>query len=230
MPLSALPRLLADAPWMHGLSPAARDRVCEDAFETRHGAGEMIACRGQPVQCWLGVEEGLLKVVSSLRTGKAVIFSGMPAGSWFGEGSVMKHEPYHYDIVTMRHATRVVHIPRATFVWLLGSSFEFNRFIIDHLNARLAQFMGTIETDRMTDPGTKVARAIAGLFNPVLYPRMDVLLRMSQEEIGELAGLTRQRANGAIRELTAQGLIQARYGGLRVLDLPGLRQRAARAE
>ena len=76
----------------------------------------------------------------------------------------------------------------------------------------------------MTDPVARLARAISGMFNPVLYPNMGEKLPISQEELGELAGLQRQRANAAIRRLEAMGLVRAEYGSLVVTDLEGLRK------
>ena len=36
------------------------------------------------------------------RGGKATTFTGMTAGAWFGEGSVLKNEPRRYDVVALR--------------------------------------------------------------------------------------------------------------------------------
>ena len=49
------------------------------------------------------------------------------------------------------------------------------------------------------------------------------MLRITQQELGYLVGLSRQRVNEALRTLQAQQLIRIEYGGVRVLDLPGLR-------
>jgi CRP/FNR family transcriptional regulator, cyclic AMP receptor protein len=68
-----------------------------------------------------------------------------------------------------------------------------------------------------------VARALAGLFNPVLYPNLGQKLKISQEEVGYFAGVSRQRANRALQVLADEGLIRLEYGGLEVLDLAGLR-------
>jgi len=146
----------------------------------------------------------------------------IPAGSWVGEGSVIKREPRHYDVVAVRR-TRIVHVPRATFRWLLDTNLDFNHYIIDHLNERLAQFMAMVETDRIDDPRLKLARSILSLFNPVLYPGMGSALLISQEELGELAGLSRQRTNAAIKALERADLVHANYGSLLVKDLQALR-------
>ncbi|MDB5929390.1 MAG: Crp/Fnr family transcriptional regulator, partial [Polaromonas sp.] len=69
----------------------------------------------------------------------------------------------------------------------------------------------------------RVARSLAALFNPVLYPGVGSVLRITQQELAYLVGLSRQRVNEALRALEAQGTIRVEYGGLRVLDLAALR-------
>jgi DNA-binding GntR family transcriptional regulator len=49
------------------------------------------------------------------------------------------------------------------------------------------------------------------------------LLRITQQELAYLVGLSRQRVNQALHRLQEQKLIAIEYGGLRVLDLQGLR-------
>jgi DNA-binding XRE family transcriptional regulator len=91
------------------------------------------------------------------------------------------------------------------------------------LNERLGQFIAAREVDRMSDPDVRVARSLAALFNPVLYPLVGELLRITQQELGYLVGLSRQRVNESLCALAHAGLIRVVYGGLQVLDLNGLR-------
>jgi predicted transcriptional regulator len=58
----------------------------------------------------------------------------------------------------------------------------------------------------------------------VLYPGVGELLRITQQELGYLVGLSRQRVNEALRELQGEALIRVEYGGVRVLDLDRLRR------
>jgi DNA-binding FadR family transcriptional regulator len=69
-----------------------------------------------------------------------------------------------------------------------------------------------------------VARSLAGLFNPVLYPGVGDVLRITQQELAYLAGLSRQRVNEALQALQTMRLIEVTYGGVRILDLDGLRR------
>jgi CRP/FNR family cyclic AMP-dependent transcriptional regulator len=210
--------------WMSRLPEAMRKRVVSEAYDRFHERNEVVARRGEQVESWIGVAEGFLKVVSQHQSGKVVMFSGIPSNAWVGEGSVIKREPRRYDLVAMA-PSRTIHVPRATFRWLLETSFEFNHFIIDHLNERLGQFMAMVETDRLTESSARLARAICGLFNPVLYPGVGPLLKVSQEELGDLAGLARQTVNAALHDLESEGLLKTAYGGILVEDLAGLRKR-----
>jgi len=81
-----------------------------------------------------------------------------------------------------------------------------------------------VENDRLLDLNTRVARCLASMFNSHLYPGVDTLVQLSQEEIGLLSGSSRQRANQALQVLEKQGLLRLDYGGIRVLDLDGLRR------
>ena len=53
---------------------------------------------------------------------------------------------------------------------------------------------------------------------------MGELRRITQQELGYLVGLSRQRINEALNALQASGVIHVEYGGVRVLDLDRLRR------
>ena len=105
---------------------------------------------------------------------------------------------------------------------MLDHSIAFNRFLLNQLNERLAYFIAMVEYDRMLDPDARVARCLASLFNPYLFPGVGPQLQISQEEIGNLSGVSRQRANQALRVLEKVGLLRVEYGGITVLDPEGL--------
>ena len=220
--MKTLTDLLAASLWARPLEPAQRERVEAETFVRDVQAGTAVCRRGDPVEHWIGIVDGLVKMSSVSPEGKATTFLGVARGGWFGEGSLLKDRTRKYDIVALR-ATRLAFMPKATFDWLLDTDIGFNRFLLTQLNERLAQFIAMVETQRLLEPDARVARSLAALFNPVLYPEMGPEVQVSQEEIGYLAGVSRQRVNQALQVLEARGLIRIEYGGLRVLDLAGLR-------
>ena len=214
---------LAGIPWLKLLS----------ADEYRNAAGHLtvadaqpgdFVCRiGRPVTYWFGVIEGLLKMSSDSPDGVTMTFTGLPPGGWFGEGTALKRESYRYNIQALRKSL-VAGLGIESFHWLLDRSIPFNRFITQQLNERLGQFIAAREIDRMTDADARVARSLAALFHPVLYPGVGTLLRITQQELGYLVGLSRQRVNEALKALQARGCIRIEYGGVRVTDIDALRR------
>jgi len=213
---------LAGIPWLRVLQPELRARAAGQIIVGDALPGDLVCRIGRPVTYWFGVIEGLLKMSSDNAQGQTMTFTGVPPGGWFGEGTALKREHYRYNIQALRKSV-VAGLPVDTFHWLLDSSIGFNRFVMDQLNERLAQFIAAREIDRMNSPDLRVARSLAALFNPTLYPGVGAVLRITQQELAYLVGLSRQRVNEALTTLAAQGAIRIEYGGLRVLDLAALR-------
>ena len=213
---------LRGIPWLDQLQPAERERAVASLLVGDAQPGDYVCRVGRPVTYWFGVVEGLLKMSSDNAQGQTMTFTGVPPGGWFGEGTALKREVYRYNIQPLRPSV-VAGLPLETFHWLIDHSLGFNRFIMQQLNERLGQFIAARELDRMTNPELRLARHLATLFNPVLFSGVGEVLRITQQELAYLVGLSRQRVNEALRVLEARQLIRIEYGGLRILDLQGLR-------
>jgi CRP-like cAMP-binding protein len=208
--------------WLQQLAPTEQARAAADLRVLTVEPGEFVCRVGRPVTYWFGVLDGLLKMSNDTAMGIPITFTGVPSGGWFGEGTVLKNETYRYNIQALRKSV-VAGIPADTFHWLLDRSIGFNRFVMNQLNERLGQFIGAREIDRLSHPDARVARSLAALFHPVLYPGVGELLRITQQELGYLVGLSRQRVNLALTTLEAAAIIRVEYGGVRVLSLDELR-------
>lgn len=213
---------LAEIPWLARLTDAERERAIDALVVTEAQAGDYICRIGRPVTYWFGLVDGLLKMSNDDSMGPVITFTGVAPGGWFGEGTVLKHEQYRYNIQALRKS-RVAGLPVQTFDWLLDHSLGFNRFVMHQLNERLGQFIAAREIDRISSPDLRVARNLAALFHPLLSPNVGGILRITQQELAYLVGLSRQRVNEALSTLSDKGWIRVEYGGLRVLDLQALR-------
>ncbi|MBU4612751.1 Crp/Fnr family transcriptional regulator [Achromobacter sp. GG226] len=215
--------LSLSAAWFRLLTPAQQARVTRDVAVQACAAGSIVERRGELATAWIGVVSGLLKVSVGNADGKLASLTGVPSGGWIGEGSLLKRERRKYDVVALRDS-QVARLPAPTFEWLLDNSLPFNRYLLDQLNERVAQFIGKAENDRLLDTDARVAQCLAELFNPLLYPGMGMRLAITQEELGYLARVSRQRANQALHVLEAAGLLRVDYGAVQVLDLDGLKR------
>lgn len=213
---------LREIPWLDRLSETERERALEALVVGEAEPGDYICRIGRPVTYWFGLVDGLLKMSNDESQGPAITFTGVAPGGWFGEGTVLKHEQYRYNIQALRRSV-VAGLPVATFDWLVDHSLGFNRFVMLQLNERLGQFIAAREIDRLNNPDLRVARNLAALFHPLLSPSVGGSLRITQQELAYLVGLSRQRVNEALSTLERLGWIRVEYGGVRVLDLQALR-------
>ena len=184
--------------------------------------GDAVCRIGRAPTYWFGVIDGLLKMNIDTDKGESLTFTGVSRGGWFGEGTALKREPYRYNVNALR-ASVVAGLPIDSFHTLLSESIGFNRFIMNQLNERLGQFIAAREIDRINNPDLRVARNLAALVNPVLFPGVGEVLDITQQELGYLVGLSRQRVNVALKRLEAAQWIKVSYGGIRILNLPALR-------
>lgn len=214
---------IALIPWMAGLSLAERERAIQALVVSEVEPGDCICRIGRQVTYWFGLIDGLLKMSNDDSRAPSLTFTGIAPGGWFGEGTAIKRETYRYNVQALRKS-HVTGLPVATFHWLLDNSIGFNRFIMNQLNERLGQFIAAREIDRISDPDVKVARSLANLFHPTLFPGVGQVLRITQQELAYLVGLSRQRVNEALTLWKKAGAIRVEYGGLRVLDLELLLQ------
>ncbi len=215
--------LARSASWAKNLTSSQVDEVLATLKIKDFASNKVIVGKGEPVDSWLGVLQGLVKINSVSPEGKTVTFTGVPPGGWLGEGSLLKNEPRKYDVVSIR-PSRIAFMPKRVFLKLLDTSIGFNQFLLLQLNERLGQMIGMVEHYRLLGPDARVARCIASLYNPLLYPDTSHELRISQEELGYLCGISRQRVNQALTVLEKAVLVKRRYGGLQVLNLPGLQE------
>jgi CRP/FNR family cyclic AMP-dependent transcriptional regulator len=213
--------LLEIAFWARDLAESEIEQARRGIVEKTFPAGGYIYHRGDRFDSWTGIVNGLVKMGTVSKSGKDVTFAGLRTGGWFGEGTILKDEARRYDIVALRE-TRVALMSRAAFLWLFEHSVAFNRFLVRQLNERLGQFIALVEYDRTLEAPDRVARNIAWLFNPVLFPGGGSHLEISQEELGLLTGISRQATNKSLQVLERKGLLRVERNGITVLNLESL--------
>ncbi|WP_409260259.1 Crp/Fnr family transcriptional regulator [Paraburkholderia sp. MM5384-R2] len=216
-----LARLFVACAWFRALAADHQAMVLASAHAEHFEGGAWIARRQQPSDDWIGVHSGLVKLAIYNASGRSCTLSGVPPGGWFGEGSVIKRELRKYDVAAIQPSL-VMFVPSATFHALLESSLPFTGFVIRQLNNRMGEFIASIQNTRLLDVDARVAQSLAQLFNPDLYPDTGRTLAISQEEVGLLAGVSRQRINQALQNLEKLRILRLSYNRIEVLDLERL--------
>jgi CRP/FNR family transcriptional regulator, cyclic AMP receptor protein len=221
----------AASPGCHGSTAPTVPAVVADLRVVDGAAGRAGVPRRPAGGVLVRRHRRLLKMSNDSALGAAHHLHRRARGGWFGEGTVLKNEVYRYNIQALRRSV-VAGITRGHLPLAAGAQHRLQP-LRDEPAQRTAGPVHRRARDRPPDhPDERVARSLAALFHPVLYPGVGELLRITQQELGYLVGLSRQRVNEALRtRCRAAGVIRVEYGGVRVLDLerPAARSPASRA-
>jgi CRP-like cAMP-binding protein len=219
-------RELARIPWLAVLSTDDRAWVVPQLRVRECAAGTLVVRAGDPPTHWMGVIEGMLRVDHTHDEEDHLTFSGIPAGGWFGEGTLLKGHAFMFSVQALRKSV-VACLAAADFQAIAQRSIAFNRYAMGQLNERLAQFIAAREIDRIADDEQRLACSLLWLRNPVLFPSAGDVLLITQQDLSNLIGMSRQRVNRALSTLESRGVLRVEYRTIRFLDPQKLQDSAA---
>ena len=211
-------RFLRMQPWFALLAPAAQDELLRCACTVRARKGEVPLNAGEAARGWYAVLWGFVKLQSPAHGEQASAFLALTGGEWFGEGSALKDEPRRYEVVALRDS-ELLCLPLPQFRDLLATSLPFNQAVMHQMNLRLGQAMAIIEANRTGSLEQRLALYLSRKFWHGLRR-----LNLSQEELGGLAGMSRQAANRGLAGLARRGLVELRFGRVVQIDQNALEQ------
>ena len=217
-----LAEMLRKSVWGGTLGSEALEAVILRCHESHVSAGQTLVRAGEPALHWMGLISGVACMSVSMPDGKETSLASIAAGGWFGEGTLIKRGHWQYDGRALTDCHLAL-MPLDCFEHLRATSLPFNHYLQLLMGARMGGFIAKLCVDRMLDSTARIAQALAGLYQPEVYPDPGPVLHLSQAELGQLAGVSRQRTNIALQALERAGLIEVSRRGLLVRDLPALR-------
>lgn len=198
-----------------------RDFVRARTFLRTLDKGESLGHQGMLPVHWFGLIDGMLKWSVLSADGRATTLGGILPGCWFGEGGLLRQRPRQAEIIALQ-VSQVATLATDDFAHLLQSQTTFKDFILGQLSGRLYYFMDSIADARLLGPDLQVVYALCGLMHPLNNPLGLRNLRISQDELANLASVSRPRCNTALGILRDKGIIRTEYGGLVLLDVASL--------
>jgi CRP/FNR family cyclic AMP-dependent transcriptional regulator len=217
-----LPVLQADL-WFSRCPAELQEALLRLARPVQVAPGQAVFTRGQPPAGLCCVLQGALRVGAVQADGSESVLAFIEPGQWFGEISLIDGRPRTHDAVA-DGATQVLLVPQAALLAWLQAHPAHWRPIAELACTKLRMLFGVLEDiallpleGRLAKRLWLVAHGYGGRNGP---PRQ--LLRMPQEQLALMLGVSRQSTNKALRALEARGLIAQHYGGIELLDLPAL--------
>lgn len=170
------------------------------------------------------VLQGRVKVSLLSEEGKEAILSILGTGEVFGEMSLFDGEPRSATVTTME-ASRFLVLHRQTFLPFLQSRMHVMLKLIAEMSKRLRATNDLVGNLSFLNLSARLARILLNLvqqYGKVTNQGIVIGLKLSQEELGHLVGVSRESVNRQLRLWTEAGLIDYDHGTLIVRNSDAL--------
>jgi CRP/FNR family transcriptional regulator, cyclic AMP receptor protein len=223
---SKLLSVLRQHPAFRHLAPEALDQLCRYAKLTVLKRGATIFIKGDPTNGLYAVVSGRVKLSNSSPDGRNVILGFVGPGDLFGELAVLDGQPRSAN-ATANTNCEIFFIDRRDFLAFVRSQPTLATKFIEIMSARLRWTNDRIEQLilRKDLPG-RLANALLGLTENRGLNGERRTIAITQQEIGEMVGMSRESINKQLGEWTLRKWVHLEHGAIEVLDASALRELA----
>ncbi len=208
------------------LSAGEIDSLISYARVERYPAGREIFAKGSPGQSLMAVLRGSIKISSLSNEGKEIVFGIINAGEIFGEIAVLDGEERSADATAMTDCELLV-LNRRDFLRVLENRADLCMILLRILCRRLRQTSEQVEDVMFRHLESRVAKALLQLAESVGLHGLQstsVELHLSQRELGNMAGGSRESVNKILQNWHRQGLIDLGKASVLIRDLERLKR------
>ncbi|MGD8861036.1 MAG: Crp/Fnr family transcriptional regulator [Myxococcales bacterium] len=225
--MAAPVELLRNVSLFVDLTDEELDSIAALSHRKRFGAREAIVRQADPGGEMFVIVSGHLKVVSSDPEGRDTALSIMGPGEVFGEVTLLDGGPRSATIIALE-PSELLSIRRDAFVRFLETSPGTSIKLLSVLSDRLRRLTERAEDIAFLRVGGRLAKRVSQLADDYGERRADgsvrISFKLSQQEMGDLVGATRESANKQVRHWEQAGIVSQQSGHLIVHDLERLRE------
>jgi len=208
----------AHDPWFAGVAPVRREALLGRGREGRAALGARVYGVGDPPDGLWCVLEGEVRLMSYPAVGVESLALILGPGAWFGEVSVVDGGPRPHDAVVVKPA-RLLHVTLAAFEQVAEEHPLLYRDLGVLIATRQRATLGALGRIITQPVRVRVARTLAGLARASGGDEV----RMRQDDLAAMIGVSRQTINKELRALETAGLVARAYGRITVVDAEKLR-------
>lgn len=217
--------VLRQHPIFAGLEPAALDQLSRYAKHTTLKRGATIFSKGDPGNSLFAVISGTVKISISSPDGRNAILNLIGPGELFGEISVLDGQTRSAD-ATANTNCEIYVIDRRDFLPFVRSQPAVSMKFIELLCARLRWTSDQVEQVILQDLPGRLASALLGLTEKRRLEPEARTIAITQQEISEMVGMTRESINKQLRAWAARDWVRLEHGAIVVLDAASLKELA----
>ena len=206
------PNMLVEFPLFRGLAPEQLARVNERLHRKTVPAGTNMITAEQPGEVVYLLVEGTVKILVEQLDGREVILAFLGAGDTVGEMSLVDSAGRSANVMTMEKCT-FLWMDRATFQDCLKNVSEFTQNLVRLLAGRLRMANEQIQSLSSLDVAGRLARQLLAFTERYGSSEegngggVKINLRLTQTDLAELVGASRERVNQVMVEFRQKGYL-----------------------
>jgi CRP-like cAMP-binding protein len=206
------PNLLGEIPLFHGIPADRLKRLNEVMHKKSVPAGTNMITAEQPGEVVYVLLEGTVKILIEQMDGREVILAFLGAGDTVGEMSLVDSAGRSANVMTMEKCT-FLWMDRATFQDCLKNVSEFTQNLVRLLAGRLRMANEQIQSLSSLDVAGRLARQLLAFTERYGSPDdgngagVKINLRLTQTDLAELVGASRERVNQVMVEFRQKGYL-----------------------
>lgn len=221
-------QLLAGHFLLRHIPPADLSRLAASVVTARHRSGSTIFQKGDAGGSMMAVIRGRVKICTYSADGKELVLNFIDRGGLFGEIAVLDGRPRSADAVAVGD-TELLILDRSRLMPFLTSNPEVAARLIEVLCQRVRWTSEALEDALLRDAPARVARGLvrlASTFGKQDAKGVRIDIKLSQQQIGNLIGVSRESTNKFIVEWTRAGYLSVDNGYITITDTDALEDMA----
>ena len=213
--------LLRGHPVFGALEPGQLEQLVSYARTRRVPAGTTLFSKGDPGTELFAVSAGTVKISVPAPDGREAMFNLLHPGEIFGEIALLDGRPRTADAMAMTDCELTV-IERRDFLAFVHSEPNVALQLIALLCERLRIASEHYEEVVFLDLPTRLARILLQLADQTEAGAAEPKLKITQREISQMLGSTRESVNKQLRAWSKRGVIALERGSIVVYRLATL--------
>ena len=217
--------VLKEVPLFAGFSPNELADLASFVRPRRYPRGSIIFHQGDPGTTLYVIETGEVKLTVTAESGKEVTLALLGPGAFFGELSLLDGGPRSANAVA-RVDCKLGVLDREHLLRVLVEHPPANASLLSVVTRRLRRTTAQVHDALFLDIAARLAKVLLQ-FTETKSQSPDGLLsspKLTQEELAELVGGTRESINKCLGIFTRQGLVRCHRGMVTVLKPEELRK------
>jgi CRP-like cAMP-binding protein len=212
--------------WLfNGLAKDDLVQLSQLATTRVYKAREVIVSKGGPPNEFFVLLRGRAKVTAQGSDGADTAINVMGAGEVFGEIGILDGQPRSATVTTLEGCEMAV-VDKYAFHGLLASSPSVAINLLAVLSGRIRELTTRVEDRAFLVVPARLAKQLLWLADnhgTESGARIRIELKLSQQELGDFIGATRESVNKNLRDWSRSGFIRHERDYLEILDADALR-------